>query len=93
MARTAIVLLKYVVPLERIQQSTDAHRAYLRELHGQGKLLTSGPFEPRTGGCLIFRVEDEAELHAILQKDPFHREGLVEDDIRFWAPNIGALAP
>jgi uncharacterized protein YciI len=90
MARYAIVLLKYKFPLERILQTTERHRAYLRELHAQKKLVASGPFEPRTGGGLLLRVADEAELAALLAADPFQEEGLVETTTHWWAPNIGA---
>jgi uncharacterized protein YciI len=89
MALYAFVALKYKYPLERMLQTVDRHRSYLRELHAQGKMICSGPFEPRTGGALLLRVEDEAEIAAILSKDPFQVEQLVETTIYRWAPNIG----
>ncbi len=94
----AFVALNYQVPLERILQSQDKHRAYLRGLHAEGKLVCSGPFVPRTGGAFLLRVADDAELRAILAADPFDQEKLVEHTIYNWAPNIGnegldALAP
>ena len=89
MARYAIVTLKYIVPLERILQTTDRHRAFLRELHAQGKLVMSGPFEPRTGGALLMRASSEAEIRQILSADPFHQEALVETTVQLWAVNIG----
>ena len=89
MALYAFVALKYKYPLERMLQTVDRHRAYLRELHAQGKMVCSGPFEPRTGGALLLRVENAAEIAPLLAKDPYHVEGLVEDTIYLWAPNIG----
>jgi uncharacterized protein YciI len=89
MALYAFVALKYRYPLERMQQSVDRHRAYLRELLAQGKMIASGPFVPREGGALLLRVEDEAEIQPILDKDPFQMERLVETTIYKWAPNIG----
>ncbi len=89
MAQYAFVALKYKFPLERILQTVDRHRAYLRELLAQGKLLASGPFVPRWGGALLLRVADEAELQKLLAADPFAQEGLVEHTIYNWAPNIG----
>jgi uncharacterized protein YciI len=85
----AFVALKYRYPLERMLQSIDRHRAYLRELHAQGKLIASGPFVPREGGALLLRVEEEAEIQSIVAKDPFQLEGLVDTTIHKWAPNIG----
>ena len=85
----AIILLRYLVPLERIAETTDRHRAYLRELHAAKKLIASGPLVPRTGGAFLVRVADEAELAALLAGDPFGQEQLVEYTIHHWAPNIG----
>jgi len=89
MSRYALVILKYRVPLERIAQSTERHRAYLRELHARGQLVASGPFDPRVGGCLLLRANDEAEVRALLASDPFHQEQLVESTVHLWLPNIG----
>jgi uncharacterized protein YciI len=89
MALYAFVALKYRYPLERMQQTVDRHRAYLRELLAQGKMIASGPFVPREGGALLLRVEDEAEIQPILDKDPFQIERLVDTTIYKWAPNIG----
>jgi uncharacterized protein YciI len=89
MALYAFVALKYRYPLERMQKTVDRHRAYLRELLAQGKMIASGPFVPREGGGLLLRVEDEAEIQPILDKDPFQIERLVDTTIYKWAPNIG----
>jgi len=98
MALYAFVALKYLAPLERIQKTVDQHRAYLRELHAQGKMVCSGPFVPRTGGAMLLRIEDPSEIAPILARDPFHQENLVSDTIHVWDPNIGregldSLAP
>jgi uncharacterized protein YciI len=85
----ALVLLRYLVPLERLSETVDRHRAYLRELHAAKKLVASGPLVPRTGGALLLRVADDAELAALLAGDPFGQEKLVEYTVHRWAPNIG----
>ena len=89
MALYAIVVLKYRYPLDRMQQTVERHRAYLRELLERGKMIASGPFVPREGGALLLRVEDESEIQPILDKDPFQVERLVETTVHRWAPNIG----
>src|SRR6266852_3261839 len=89
MAIYAFVVLKYRYPLERMQKTLDRHRAYLRELHGQGKLVCSGPFVPREGGALLLRVSEEKEIAELLAKDPYQLEQLVETTIYKWDPNIG----
>ncbi|MCU1282932.1 MAG: hypothetical protein JWM53_6478 [bacterium] len=85
----AYVVLRYLAPLERINQTVDRHRAYLRELEQQRKLVASGPLVPRTGGALLLRVADDGELASLLAGDPFAQEQLVEHTIHRWAPNIG----
>lgn len=85
----AFVALKYLAPMERIQKTVDAHRAYLRELHAQGKMVCSGPFVPREGGGLLLRISDPSEIAPLLAKDPYHIEQLVSDTIYVWDPNIG----
>ena len=85
----AYVVLRYLVPIERIEQTVGRHRAYLRELRSRRQLVASGPLVPRSGGGLLLRVEDEAELTRILAADPFAQEKLVEATIFNWAPNIG----
>lgn len=89
MSHYVYAVLQYKVPLERINQTVDRHRAYLRELLAQGKMVASGPLVPRTGGALLLRVADEAELRTLLANDPFSQEGLVEHTLYTWAPNIG----
>jgi uncharacterized protein YciI len=85
----AYVVLRYLVPMERIEQTVDRHRAYLRELKAQRKLVASGPLVPRTGGALLLRIADDAELATLLSGDPYAQEGLVEHTVHRWAPNIG----
>ena len=89
MALYAFVALKYTAPLERIMQTVDRHRAYLKTLHAAGKMVASGPFVPREGGGLLLRINDVSEIQALLAKDPYHQEGLCTDTIYVWDPGIG----
>ena len=85
----AYVVLRYLVDMDRIAQTLDRHRAYLRGLKERRKLVASGPLVPRTGGALLLRADDEAELAQLLADDPFTQEKLVEHTVYHWAPNIG----
>jgi uncharacterized protein YciI len=89
MALYAFVALKYLAPLDRMLQTVDRHRAYLRELQAQGKMVCSGPFVPREGGAMLLRIDDPSEIEQLLAKDPYHVEKLVSDTIYVWDPNIG----
>ncbi|WP_029287421.1 YciI family protein [Cellulomonas sp. HZM] len=71
-----------------------AHRAYLAELADRGLLLGSGPWadEP-AGALLVLEAADEAAIDALLDDDPFQREGLVAaTDVRPWSIVIGPWA-
>jgi uncharacterized protein YciI len=85
-----LATLTYTQPLDVIAQHTDAHRAYMRDLHAEGKLVASGPFVPRTGGLLMLRVEKEEEVAALLARDPFHVHSLARYETRVWSPTVGA---
>ena len=88
----AIALVRYRRPLEEVLKHVEAHRTYLRELQKQGRLLASGPLDPRNGGALLLRVPDEdvgKNLDHIREDDPFVRAGVAQYEIWPWAPNIG----
>ncbi|HEX4459645.1 MAG TPA: YciI family protein [Polyangia bacterium] len=85
----AYVVLRYLVPMERLNETVDRHRAYLRGLKARRKLVASGPLVPRTGGALLLRADDDAELQQLIAGDPFAQERLVEHTVHVWAPNIG----
>lgn len=62
-----------------------AHREYLNEMVTHGKLLMAGPFADESGGLIIFEANDEAEVYAIMAKDPFTTGGVfATTEIRPW---------
>ena len=90
MTMLALVTITYTAPMDRVAEVTPDHRAYAKSLHERGKLVASGPFDPRTGGAQIYRVANEAEAKAIAEADPFQRGGVARFDVRVWSPTIGA---
>ena len=71
------------------------HVEYLQGLVAQGKLRASGPATglPLRAGLLIFKVEDRAELDALIAADPFAIEGLIDElTIVEWDPMFGPFA-
>lgn len=72
-----IIVLDYLVPLPVIDPHLPAHRAHLAEQYAAGKLVVSGPQVPRTGGVIVARCQDRAEVDAIMQRDHFVRAGVV----------------
>lgn len=89
----AIIVIRYRAPMDRIEAATEAHRAYLRTLAAEGTLLVSGPVVPRTGGMLVLRIPDGADLQTTLDRvrdgDPFWQQGLANYELLEWAPTIG----
>ncbi|QTE31124.1 YciI family protein [Pengzhenrongella sicca] len=70
------------------------HRAFLAELHAAGTLLASGPLgdaDDGTPGALLIVAAASAEaVAAVLDADPFAREGLVAArEVRAWTQVYG----
>lgn len=88
----ALMLVRYRRPIAEIEAVTETHRAYLRTLQERGLLLASGPLDPRTGGVVLFRLQDEAplaDLDAIRDNDPFFRAGLASYEPLLWNVVMG----
>ena len=70
------------------------HRDYLRGLADQRLLLVSGPFGPDepAGALLLFRADDRAHVHALIDEDPFTTSGVIANATTAeWEPVIGPL--
>lgn len=48
-----------------------AHRAYLKSLLDEGKLVESGPFADDSGALLIYEADSQAEVESWLAEDPY----------------------
>lgn len=78
-----------------VQAATDDHRAYLKTLKDAGTLVASGPFDPRTGGAVLVRVDDaspNAALDRIRDNDPFWQRGIAHYELIPWNVVIGREA-
>ncbi len=62
---------------ERVNEVRPRHRAYLEKLLADGKVYASGPWVDNTGALLIYDAADEAEARAMLDADPYIREGVL----------------
>ena len=88
----AIAIIRYRRPFEEVAPHVDEHRAYLRLLKADGRLLASGPMDPRVGGMLLLRipgVDVAGELDRIRDGDPFTQRSLAQYELLPWAPVIG----
>jgi uncharacterized protein YciI len=70
--------------IEDEREMLEAHWAYLRELHADGKLVVAGP--SWTGddpfGIGVFDVREQSEVEAILAADPALTSGAMRAEIR-----------
>jgi uncharacterized protein YciI len=66
-----------------------AHRELLAKLHERGLVRAAGPCENGSGALLIFDVETEDEVDALLADDPYYRSpGLAITSKRQWKPLV-----
>ena len=71
-----VIVLDYLAALPVVDQHLAAHRAHLAEQYAAGKFVVSGPQVPRSGGVIVARCGDRAEVDAMMQSDPFIRAGV-----------------
>lgn len=68
-----IIILKYIVELDKITEFRSAHLEYLDKYYAKGVFLASGRQNPRFGGVIIAKAESREKLYEILAQDPFHQ--------------------
>lgn len=67
-----IVILKYIVELDKIAEHRLMHLEYLDKYYAQGVFLASGRQKPKFGGVIIAKIDNRKKLYEILAEDPFH---------------------
>lgn len=87
-----IIELTYTQPLAIVDQFVAEHRFFLERHYANGQFLLSGRKEPRTGGFILASVANRAELDAILQEDPFQREGIAQYTVTEFLPSMAVPA-
>ncbi len=73
-----IITLKYLKPLDVIDQYLQEHRAHLDQFYQTKEFMASGPQDPRVGGVILAHVSSEDRIHAIMAQDPFCKYQLVD---------------
>lgn len=66
----------YVRPEAEVDALLEAHRDYLEGRRDAGRYLAWGRLVPRTGGFVLARAADRAEVDALLAEDPFTTGGV-----------------
>ena len=73
-----LIEITYTASPDRIEAVAPAHREYLQTGYDSGMLLYSGPKNPRTGGIVLARANDQSEIDAFFALDPYHLHGVAE---------------
>jgi uncharacterized protein YciI len=76
-----VLLLTYVKPLAEVDALMREHVAWLDEHYDAGRFLVSGRRIPRTGGIIVARGDDRAEMEALAASDPFVSGGVATCEI------------
>ena len=71
-----LISITYIVPIEKVEEITPEHRAYLKMQYDAGILIFSGPRVPRTAGVLFARSQDLATIEKMIANDPFKTYGV-----------------
>ena len=85
MPRYVLTLLAVGPPAE-VADAAERHRARLRKLSDEGKLILAGAFSGGDGFLEIYEPADRLEADAIARGSPLVEDGLVSWMIREWEP-------
>lgn len=82
-----ILILKYIKPLERIDELVPSHIEFLDRFYNEEKFIVSGRREPRVGGVILANAGSEEELWGIIKQDPFYIDGAAEYEVIEFVPS------
>lgn len=83
-----IILVKYVKPLEVVDEHLIAHRTYLKECYDRKELICSGRRKSRVGGIILANVESEEKVWELIKQDPFYTSGVAEFEVLEFTPTL-----
>jgi uncharacterized protein YciI len=73
-----IIELTYKADLAQIDAHMKAHVAFLKKYYASGHFVVSGRKIPRDGGIIVAVGGNREEIEAIIEQDPFCRQGLAD---------------
>ena len=76
-----IILLSYKTDLTEVDKYLPGHNLYLKKNQKSGAFICSGPRNPRTGGVILCRAENEEAVRAIVKEDPFVASGVADYEL------------
>lgn len=85
-----IVTLTYIRPLEELDALMSQHVGWLKKHYDSGLFIASGRQVPRKGGVILARSGSREELDAVLEQDPFAKNGCTRTDVIEFTPSMTA---
>ena len=73
-----LIELTYRAPLADIDASMGAHAKFLKKYYAAGNFLVSGRKIPRDGGIILAVGPSRRDIEAIIEEDPFFKNGLAD---------------
>ena len=83
-----LIIVDYKKPLEEVERYLAEHWAFLDRYFAQGKLLCTGPQNPRTGGVIVSKAANRAEAEAFTREDPFFRHEIADYTMLVFEPTF-----
>jgi uncharacterized protein YciI len=94
-ARLYVSYVKYLADPARVERVRAAHQSYAQAMKANGGLIMAGPFADDSGAMFIYRARSKDEAMALIQKDPYHAEGVFESyalsEWRLFGLNAGLI--
>jgi uncharacterized protein YciI len=94
-ARLYVSYVKYLADPARVERVRAAHQSYAQAIKANGGLVMAGPFADDSGAMFIYRARSKDEAMALIQKDPYHTEGVFESyalsEWRLFGLNAGLI--
>lgn len=77
--------------IEKRKPYRDAHLAYAKKYHDEGKLVLAGALaDPADSAVLIFKGDSPSIAESFVENDPYVNNGLIKEwKIRPWTVVIG----
>ncbi len=81
-----VILFTHLKPLVEVNKFLQAHFSFLDHAYAKGVYVLSGRREPRNGAVILARSESRQALVALLEEDPFIKEGMAQFEIYEFIP-------
>jgi uncharacterized protein YciI len=85
-----VLVVEYLVPLQRIDELRPAHVEYLQRHYDDGTFLVSGRQDPPVGGLILAGDVGRERLDEIIATDPFVTEGAARYHVTRFGPTMVA---